>query len=149
MSMFPSGVTVVTAFDRNESHPVGFTASAFSSLSLDPPLVLVCLDRKAESHRVFQQARTMGISILAEGQADIAMRFANRGVEKFIDRTAPGEITGCHLVDGAVAQLECDIEHLLPGGDHSIVVGRVLEAYIREAPALLYFNRQFGGFRGD
>ncbi|MEO8541084.1 MAG: flavin reductase family protein [bacterium] len=147
MSMFASGVTIVTSIDRMEQRCVGFTASAFSSLSLDPPLVLVCLDRKAESHRAFQGARSMGISILAESQTELAMRFARKGEEKFIGGTSPGEVTGCPLVDGAVAQLECELEHLLPGGDHSILVGRVLRAAVHTSDRpMVHFNRQFGGF---
>lgn len=147
MSRFASGVTVVTTVDREGMTPVGFTASAFSSLSLDPPLVLVCLDRKAESHRAFQQARTMAVSILAKEQADLAMRFAKRGEDKFTGGTTPGALTGCHVVDGALAQLECEIEHLLPGGDHSIVVGRVVGVTLGEAAPMVHFNRSFGGFQ--
>ena len=147
MAMFASGVTVVTTIDRVAQKSVGFTASAFSSLSLDPPLVLICLDRKAESHRTFQEARTMAISILAEGQDALAMRFASRGADKFTGGTTAGVITGCQLVDGAVAQLECEVEHLLPGGDHSIVVGRVLRATVEPATRpMVHFNRQFGAF---
>ncbi|MGE3075002.1 MAG: flavin reductase family protein [Dehalococcoidia bacterium] len=147
MAMFASGVTVVTTIDRVSQKSVGFTASAFSSLSLDPPLVLVCLDRKAESHRCFQEARTMAISILAEGQDELALRFAKRGAEKFTGGTTAGPITSCQLVDGAVAQLECEVEHLLPGGDHSIVVGRVLRATVEESERpMVHFNRRFGAF---
>jgi flavin reductase ActVB len=145
--MFASGVTVVTTIDRVTQKNVGFTASAFSSLSLNPPLVLICLDRKAASHRSFQEARTMAISILAEGQDALAMRFASRGAEKFIDGTSPGVNTGCQLVDGAAVQLECEVEHLLPGGDHSIVVGRVVQAFVEpSARPMVHFNRQFGSF---
>lgn len=145
MSRFASGVTVVTTLD-GEQTPVGFTASAFSSLSLEPPLILVCLDRKAESHRAFADAKTMGVSILAEDQAALALRFAKRGEEKFSGGTVAGPLTGCHVVEGALAQLECEIAELLPGGDHSIIVGRVIGVTLGDASPMVHFNRSFGRF---
>jgi flavin reductase ActVB len=145
MASFATGVTIVTTVDPGSGRDVGLTASAFSSLSLDPPLLLVCLDRGADSHGAFAAATTMAISILAEEQVDIAMRFAKSGAEKFTGGTSAGRITSAQLVDGAVAHLECVIQELLPGGDHSIVIGRVLSAEVAAEPwPMIHFNRQFG-----
>lgn len=146
LSHFASGVTVVTTVD-GEGARWGFTASAFSSLSLDPPLVLVCLEKKAESHPAFSQAETFAISILAAGQDDTAWRFAKRGTDKFagIELTAGSE-TAMPLIPDALVHLECRTYERLPGGDHTILVGEVLNARTSDAPPMVHFNRTFGRF---
>lgn len=147
MAHFASGVTVVTARSA-EGAPVGFTASAFSSLSLDPPLVLVCLQKDADSYPTFAIAEHMAISILAAGQDDTAWRFAKRGIDKFagID-VEQGSVTSLPLITGALVQLECRITERLPGGDHTILVGEVLHAATDDAgEPLLHFNREMGRF---
>jgi flavin reductase ActVB len=147
MSEFASGVTVVTT-NSPEGAPVAFTASAFSSLSLDPPLVLVCLEKKADSHPAFEQAEQMAISILAAGQDDVAMRFATRGTDKFAGfESEPGEVTGLPLVPGALVHLECRIADRLPGGDHTILVGEVLTANTHRREPMIHHNRRFGRFQ--
>ena len=149
MSQFASGVTVVTTKDA-AGVPVGFTASAFSSLSLDPPLVLVCLDKRAECYEVFAGADAMGISILAVGQIAIALRFASRGADKFgpgglID----GDVRQMPLVAGATVQMECAIVERLPGGDHTILIGKVLRAKTFDAQPMVHYNRVFGRFSAE
>jgi len=146
MAQFPSGVTVVTA--RTASGTLaGFTASAFSSLSLDPPLVLVCLDKKADSHTAFEDVEQFAISFLAEGQDDVAMRFATRGIDKFGGfRSTNGALTGLPLVPDALVHLECRVHERLPGGDHTIIIGEVLSAQTYAKAPLLHHNRRFGAF---
>jgi flavin reductase ActVB len=147
MARFASGVTIVTTVDENGTS-WGFTASAFSSLSLEPPLVLVCLEKKAESHPAFAATQRFGISILATGQDDIAWRFAKRGTDKFGGfETTPGEATGAPLIPGALVQLECQMHERLEGGDHTILVGAVLTASNTESEPLLHYNRIFGRFQ--
>jgi flavin reductase ActVB len=147
LACFASGVTIVTTVDES-GVPWGFTASAFSSLSLEPPLILVCLDKKADSHAAFDRADRFAVSILAEGQGEAAMRFATRGADKFggfeIER---GPETGLPLIPGAMAYLECRIHERVPGGDHTILLGEVLHASSNDRPPLLHFNRQFGSFQ--
>ncbi len=146
MSRFASGVTIVTTHDA-QGAAVGFTASAFSSLSLDPPLVLVCLDRRAECFAAFEAADEMAISILAHGQNEIGMLFATRGADKFGGSPAsPGDATGLPLIDGALAHVECSLRERLDGGDHVILVGEVIAARVMEAEPLLHYNRTFGRF---
>lgn len=147
MAQFASGVTVVTTRDV-DGVPWGFTASAFSSLSLDPPLVLVCLEKKADSHPAFERADQFAVSILAEHQGDTALRFATRGADKFggLDMVE-GEATGLPLVPDAMVHLECRIHDRLPGGDHTILIGEVLTARIEDKPPLLHYNRRFGAFQ--
>ena len=148
MAHFASGVTVVTAAG-SDGTLAGFTASAFSSLSLEPPLVLVCLEKKADSHAVFEQAEQFAISILAEGQDDAAWRFAARGTDKFGGfETVPGPITRLPLVPRALVHLECRMQDRLPGGDHTILIGEVLTAHTDDAAApLLHYNRAMGRFQ--
>lgn len=149
MSQFASGVTVVTTHDGG-GIPAGFTASAFSSLSLDPPLVLVCLDRRAECFDAFASCPTMGISILAEGQSEIATRFATRGADKFGESPMEaGPVTGMPLVRGALSHVECEMHDRVDGGDHLILVGKVVRAKTKELKPLLHYNRTFGRFVGD
>jgi flavin reductase ActVB len=146
MSRFASGVTIVTTTDA-QGTDWGFTASAFSSLSLDPPLVLVCLDRKAECFPAFSETNAFGVSILAESQRDIAMRFATRGTDKFAEGgLEPGPSTSLPLVTGALAQLECGMHAQLDGGDHVILVGAVRTAVVRDVTPMVHYSRQFGGF---
>jgi flavin reductase ActVB len=146
MSRFASGVTVVTTRDDSGVRS-GFTASAFSSLSLDPPLVLVCLERRADCFEAFEAAATMGISILAAGHDDVALRFATKGADKFGgSEMEDGPVTGMPLVKGALAQVECEMYSKLDGGDHLILVGRVVGARVAEAEPLLHYNRAFGAF---
>ena len=146
MSRFATGVTIVTTNDR-DGRPVGFTASAFSSLSLNPPLVLVCLDRRAECFEAFQATELMAVNILAIGQDDIALRFATRGADKFgATPTTAGTATGLPLIDGALAQVECRMRERVEGGDHVILVGEVVRAASNDSDPLLHYNRNFGRF---
>ena len=148
MAQFPSGVTIVTT--RGDGGDAkGFTASAFSSLSLDPPLILVCLDRRAESHAAFESAAHFAVSILAEGQAETALRFAKSGADKFGGfEVEPGSVTGMPVIPGALVHLECRMHDRLPGGDHTILVGEVLFAHTDDTlRPLLHHNRRFGVFQ--
>lgn len=149
MSQFASGVTVVATHDGGGA-PAGFTASAFSSLSLEPPLVLVCLDRRAECFDAFATCPAMGISILSEGQGEIAMRFATRGADKFGGSPMEeGPATGMPLVTGALAHVECQMHERLDGGDHLILIGKVVRARTSDMKPLLHYNRTFGRFAAE
>lgn len=149
MARFASGVTVVTTRD-DSGRPFGFTASAFSALSLDPPLVLVCLERRAESFPVFEVAASFGVSMLAAGQAPLALKFATRGADKFAGSpVVDGPVTGMPLVTTAIAHVECRVHERLDGGDHIILVGRVVRAAVIEGSPLVHYNRTFGRFLAD
>lgn len=149
MSQFASGVTIVTTRDA-EGSPVGFTASAFSSLSLNPPLVLVCLDKGADCYSAFAAADSMAISILAAGQTEIALRFSRRGADKFgPGGLSDGPLTGMALVNGATVHLECSFAEKLDGGDHTILVGKVLAAKTIDSVPMVHYNRHFGRFGED
>jgi len=146
LARFASGVVIGAA--STPDGPIGFTASAFSSLSLEPPLVLLCVAKKASVYARFMQADFVGISVLQADQRWIAEQFARHGVDRFQgvplrpDAAVP-------LIDGAIAQLECSRHGVLDAGDHTIFTGRVLESRTLPGRPLVHYARAFGGFSAD
>ncbi|TDB81601.1 MULTISPECIES: flavin reductase family protein [unclassified Micromonospora] len=142
---FATGVTVVTVGGQE---PHGMTANSFTSVSLDPPLILVCVDRKAVMHDTLHAAGAFGVSVLAAGQEPVARHFANRwrplGRAQFdtVD-WVPGRATGAPLISGALAGFECRLWRAYDGGDHSIFIGRLLtvERLSEEEPMLFLRGR--------
>ena len=139
MSHFASGVTVVTT--EHAETPYGMTVASFASLSLHPPLVLICVEKTVKTHDAIVAAEKFGVSILAQEQTEVSGRFASKKVE---DRFAGvawnrGEL-GMPLIDGAICALECRVHSQLPGGDHTIFVGEVVSARTSEAKPLVYFR---------
>ncbi|MEV7401858.1 flavin reductase family protein [Streptomyces sp. NPDC091267] len=143
MSRVPGPVTIATAVD-SAGRRWGFTGSSFSSLSLDPPLVLICLDKKASTHQAFTTADRFLINILALEQPDVAMRFARSGVDRF----DAGDMVPCEFglpgLKDAAARVACRMHAVLDGGDHSILVGRVEETHVSgDRIPLVYSDRAF------
>lgn len=131
-----SGVTVVTLREGDQMH--GITVSAFSSLSLDPPLVLVCIDKGAVAHDVFARVGKFVVNILSAGQEDVSNCFASRAENKFeVTRWHDG-VLGLPVLDGCLGVVECVLHESLPGGDHTIFVGRVVASSASDGPPLLY-----------
>jgi flavin reductase (DIM6/NTAB) family NADH-FMN oxidoreductase RutF len=124
---FATGVTVVTSVAA-DGEPVGTTANAVSSLSLDPPLILVCFDRASMTLEAVRGHGAFVVNVLAAPQQHLSANFARRGIAAAWDgvRHRPGR-TGSPKLHDVLATLECTVEHRLPGGDHEIVVGRVRE----------------------
>jgi len=147
MARYPTGVTVVTTQDAN-GQPVGLTVNSFTSLSLDPPLVLVCIGNGASTLRWLTEAECFGVSILADHQAAISDRFAREPSEGRFEavpwEAAPG---GSPVLTEATAWIECTRENVLPGGDHSILVGRVEHAAVSDREPLLFHSRGYGALR--
>ena len=141
---FATGITVITTLDE-AGRPVGFTANSFTSLSLDPPLVLFCLDRKVASFEAFSGDRHFAVNILSSGQADVSQRFATSGQEKWEGFEFESRETGSPILRDCLANLECTIESIHEGGDHVIVVGRVVSINRAEATsgALLYYKGRY------
>jgi flavin reductase ActVB len=128
--------------------PIGITASAFTSLSMEPHLVLVCVASSALSYQAFVESASFGVSMLAADQADVAMRYATAGQQKFTaDDHFKGAGTGTPLIVGAIAHVECQTQQAIPAGDHAILVGRVCHLGTRPAPPLVSFGRRFGTFQ--
>lgn len=124
MGRFATGVTVVTILD-DEGNPQGFTANSLTSVSLDPPLVLVCVEHGVRSRPCFRRDRVFAVNILGEDQEDLSRKFASKMEDKFGDVSyRPGEL-GPPRLDGCIGYLECRILYEYPGGDHAIFVGQV------------------------
>nr|WP_295107295.1 flavin reductase family protein [uncultured Caulobacter sp.] len=143
MGSFAAGVTVVTAC--HDGRLVGTTVSAFSSVSMDPPLVMVCLKRDSRTLAALNQARTFCINILAQEQGDLAYRFAKSGTDdRFALTAVEAGVCGAPLLAGCVAAVECALHAAHDGGDHEILVGRVLRVVTDETKTPLVYVR--GGF---
>lgn len=134
-------VSVVTALDNGKAH--GTTVSAFASLSIDPPMVLVSLNRQSQLLGIIDLTRRMGINILALDQRDLALRFAKKGEDKFAELgwSVSAEVPRLRDTAGWVA---CEVVDLVPGGDHLIVLGRVVEVGASSCLPLTYHRRTFG-----
>lgn len=140
LAQFPTGVTVITTVDGQGS-PVGVTASSFNSVSLDPPLILWSVDKRAFSAEIFKASTHFAVNVLADDQIPLSNRFAGRGEDKFKDVAWTAGLGGCPLFDGVAARFECRTWNVYDGGDHLIVVGEVA-AYIHDADrAPLVFAR--------
>ena len=149
LGRFASGITIMSTLQDGVAHAM--TASAFTSVSLDPPLVLVCVDKGVRMHAAVQDCGYWAMSVLAGDQRSIADRFARSGRDLYSQfdgiGTAAGPKTGCSLIAGALSWLECRTWATYEGGDHTIVVGEVLSLGVPEPGdhgALIY---NLGGYR--
>jgi flavin reductase (DIM6/NTAB) family NADH-FMN oxidoreductase RutF len=132
---FATGVTVVTSVDADGA-PVGTTANALTSLSLDPPLILVCFDLGSLTLQAIREYGAFVVNVLAAGQRHLSANFARHGLASVWDQVRHGRgPTGTPRIDGVLAVVECTVEHSLPGGDHEIVIGRVRHVQTSTAPA--------------
>ena len=145
MSHFASGVTIVTT--EHEGRAYGMTVALFASLSLHPPLVLVCVEKSVKTHDAIAAARKFGVSILSQQQADISSKFASRRDDKFEGIAVTRGALGVPLIGEALTTLECSLRESLPGGDHTIFVGEVTDAQTREGEPLLYFRSGYREMR--
>lgn len=142
MGRLVSGVTVVAA--RTPAGAlIGLTASAVTSLSLEPPMLLVCVDRRAEIHDALASAPIFGLNVLAAAQEELARRFATRGQQHFDDLETGTSPTGLPSLPGAVACLDCRRGEVFQGGDHSIVTGTVEWAVTDSGAPLCYFRGDY------
>ncbi len=134
-------VAVVTGLDGTRPH--GTTVSAFASLSLEPPMVLVSLAHSSDLLAVVRDSGRFGVNVLGSAQADLAARFARKGDDKFSDVGWRLD-GGLPRLDGAPGWLACDVTELVVGGDHYVALGTVLAAATEEAAPLVYHRRVFG-----
>lgn len=142
LGQFASGITVVTTTDA-AGQPRGLTANSFCSVSLDPPLVLVCVDHRSEVHSALAASGLFGVSVLHEGQEDWSRRFASGGPNKFIGVELPPGPHGALLVPDALAHLECRVKSQHAEGDHTIWVGEVVSLAISPGRPLLYHGSAY------
>lgn len=137
LGLFTTGVTIITARTA-DGEPVGVTANSFSSVSLDPPLVLWSLAKNARSRDVFTAAEFFAIHILSAGQDDLSNRFASRGEDKFAGIEVQDGLGGTPLLSGCSARMQCRTVHQYEGGDHIIFVGEVVDLVSSDVTPLVF-----------
>lgn len=143
LGAFPTGVTVITARDEQRDSLVGLTVNSFSSVSLEPALVLWSLSRKSPNLGVFAQGRAHVIHVLADAQKDMAYQFANPRADKYagVDYQMT-EAFKAPVIQGCAARFFCEVHQVLDGGDHHIILARVLRHDTSDLPPLLFAKGQ-------
>lgn len=142
LGCFATGVAVVTTLDsRNE--PVGITVSSFNSVSMDPPLVLWSIADDAMSYDVFMNAKYFAVNVLTIDQQELSERFASKGADKFTGLGCREGLHGLPILPEYAACFECSTEHQYEGGDHKIIVGRVLRLEDTDKDPLIYYRGHF------
>jgi flavin reductase ActVB len=142
MAAFPSGVTIMTTVD-GAGIRWGFAASSFCSLSLDPPLVLVCIAKTAQCHNAFQESDRWAIQVAGAGHVDLISRFATKGADKFGGGEFAPDEHGVPILPDAAVLLCCRAHDRFDGGDHTILVAEVRQVALRDAAPVLYYRRDF------
>jgi flavin reductase (DIM6/NTAB) family NADH-FMN oxidoreductase RutF len=147
LGSFATGVTIVTASDGN-GNGHGLTVNSFTSVSLDPPLVLWCLGNKSDSYELFSKSEHYAVNVLAAGQTDLAMRFAGKGDQSFGEGEAGALATGAPVLDQAIAIFDCKVVQRIEAGDHLILIGETQAFETRPQSGLAYFRGVFGDTAG-
>jgi flavin reductase (DIM6/NTAB) family NADH-FMN oxidoreductase RutF len=145
MGHFATGVTIITTHSpEGEIH--GLTANAFTSVSLDPPLLLISVDKKAESWPYFEASKVFTVNILADDQEGLSRKFAvsGGGSKKFEGVAYHLGANGAPIIEGTLAYIECSLYAAYDGGDHTIYLGEIQQAEVTEGKPLLFFR---GGYR--
>lgn len=142
LSRFASGITVVTTRSAS-GHDLGMTATAFSSLSLDPPLVLVCIDRAASIAPALEDVTHIAVHVLGADQEAISRQFALKEGDRFAGLATTRGAGNVPLVPGALVRLQCRIAERHAGGDHVIIIAEVLAAEVADGDPLLYFRGRY------
>jgi flavin reductase (DIM6/NTAB) family NADH-FMN oxidoreductase RutF len=143
MGHFATGVTIITTLTKaGQLH--GLTANAFTSVSLEPPLLLISVDKKAESWPAFEESRVFTVNILADDQEGLSRKFAVSGGNKFEGVAYRIGANGAPILDGTLAYIECTLYVAYDGGDHSIYLGEIQQVEIHEGKPLVFYR---GGYR--
>ena len=146
MGHWVTGVSVVTAQPEGEA-PCGLTVNAFCSVSLNPSLVLICVEKAADSHDCIRRSGFFAVNVLDHTQETVARRFASWDVaEKYRGVAYRSEVTGSPVLDIALAWVDCRVMEVHPAGDHTIYLGDVLAGDAREGSPLLYYRGGYGRF---
>ena len=146
LGAFATGVAVATALDAN-SRPAGMTASAIASVSLEPPLLLVCVWQAADFHATITAATHFGLNVLADDQETLSRRFSLDHPDRFADCAWHPDATGVPVIEGTVAHIICARDAAYPAGDHTIFLGRVLDGAVSDRSPLLHVRGTYGWLR--
>ncbi len=142
LGRFATGVTVVTTRHDDQLH--GMTANALTSLSLDPPLVLVAVDRRAAMHAALHKGQCFALNILGEEHEHLSRRFAMSGPKDLSDLSLTASVTGAPILADAIGWVDCRITQVLPGGDHDIFIGEIVAGeHNEQGRPLLYFGGRY------
>ena len=144
---FATGVTIVTTRDA-DGRPTGLTVSAFCSVSLDPPQILVCVDHKSQSYPALRDGGHFAVNFLGDGHEDISRRFATTRLDKFDGVPFRMSALSLPLIDEALMQLECVTVSTHLEGDHTILVGRVEHTHVGSGEPLIYYRGQYDRLSG-
>jgi flavin reductase len=141
---FATGVTVVSTLAGDETW--GMTANAVTSLSLDPPLILVAVVRDSSTDGYLKASRCFAVSILAAEQRDLSTRFSSPGPRDFSDLKTKTAVTGCPILVDAIGWVDCRVKDILPGGDHEIYLGEIVagDAHDHKKKPLLFYGGKYG-----
>lgn len=143
LSKFPTGVTIITAYDK-QGEKIGVTANSFNSVSMDPALVLWSIDKKAYTYEAFTQGEYFTIHILRHDQIDLSNRFARRGEDKFADVELHENSQLAPRLSNVSAWFECRLWNVCDAGDHAIVIGEVQQyGYEQGVDSLVFFNGSY------
>lgn len=147
LGKFATGVTVASTKVGDETW--GMTANAVTSLSLDPPLVILCIQKEGQSRSKFEEGGCFALNILSEDQQEISDRFAFKGPKDFSDLETTTAVTGAPILNNALGWVDCKLKEILPGGDHDIFIGEIVagEAGDNGLP-LLYFGGRYSRLPG-
>lgn len=145
MGNFATGVTVITTIDEL-GHPLGMTANAFTSLSLDPPMVLICVDNNSTTLPQIQQCNKYCVNILSQDQEEVSRQFAKKGGSEKFDGVSYyyGDI-GLPVIENSLTSVECEISAILDGGDHKILLGRGIKIhqFTQESKPLVFYRGKY------
>lgn len=139
---FSTGVAIATVLDAGEV-PHGMTVNSFTSVSLDPPLVLICVDRTGNMLERFEQCAHFGVNVLRISQTALSVRFAQRGHDRFDGIDWHQGVTGVPMFPESLARLECTVRQRIIAGDHTILIGEVVHSEIAEGEPLVYFDSNY------
>ncbi|MDS9473236.1 flavin reductase family protein [Sporosarcina pasteurii] len=143
MGNYPTGVTVVTAFNE-QNEPMGLTVNSFASVSLDPLLILWSIDKNAGSYEDFLKVERFSVNILASDQGDICQLFASRVADRFAQCEWEKSELSLPVLKDSLATLQCKVHQKVEAGDHTIMIGEVVDIQNNEKDPLLYHKRTFG-----
>lgn len=143
---FATGVAVLTTIDRNGNR-FGLTMNAVSSVCLDPPLFLACVDKSSATLGPLMESGVFALNILAHGQDKISNTFASKGEDKFANVAADTGVLGVPLITGALAAAEFRVHQTIEAGDHVIVIGEAVATHANDAEPLLYFRGKYGALQ--
>ena len=141
---FATGVTIASVMDR-EGSPHGLTVSSFTSVSLEPPLILICLGHAVTMIDLFRESPFFGLNVLAEGQRELSERFARKGHDRFNGLQWYRGATGVPLLPGTLANIECAVERRVSAGDHDIFLAEMVGATVAEGEPLIYYASCYRG----